>query len=367
MGDSLENRAKAYCRQKYLLRFLDIIITLSFLLAIQLAGLSTYLKNIFLSLNNNFYVSLGAYLLCLNLIYYLISFPLDFYNGFVLEHKFSLSNLTLKAFLKDEFKKVFLGFLIFSAVIELLYAIPKHFTAYWWLTCAVLWVGLGILFAKVFPVLIIPIFYKYKPLRSDSLKNKILEMAKRMGVKVLNACEIELSKKTKKSNAAIVGFGKTKRIILADNLVSEFTPAEVEVVVAHEIAHHKFKHLWKLVLFSAISATLFFYILSRILGNLATILGAEGPFDISIFPAIWLFFIVYEIVMMSVYNAISRRMEYSADLAALKATNKKEAFISLMERLAEKNLSEKSPNRFIELVFYDHPPIAKRIDLAKRF
>lgn len=363
----LEKKAKAYWRYKNLFRILNLIILLSFLSAIQFTGISSQLKKTAFSIHGNFYIVLEAYLLLLSLIYSVLTAPLNFFEGFVIEHAFSLSNLTFAAWLKNELKQGVISFFIFSILIQLLYAIPKAFPANWWVITPLLWIALSVLLAKIFPVAIIPLFYKCNALPETGLRDKILELARRFNIKVLDVFEINFSAKTKKSNAAITGWGNTRRVILADNLINEFTPEEVGVVVAHEMAHYKLRHIWKLLGSSGISTILFFYLLNLVAQDLASALGARDPFDIALFPALSLLFTIYGIVTSPIQNAISRKLEKDADLLALKMTMFKCPFISLMERLAEKNLSDKDPNRVIEFLFYDHPPIAKRIELAKRF
>lgn len=363
--EEAQKRAKLYWRHKNAFRFLDIILLLLFLALIQLTDISIRIRNFSFSLSDNFYIALWIYLIFLSSGWYLLISPLNFYEGFVLEHSFSLSNLTLAAWIKDEIKKGILSFLIFSILIETLYAIARNFGNTWWLVASLAWITYSIIFTRIFPVVVIPLFYKYKPLTSSELRDKIFKLAKALNIKILDAFEIELSSKTKKSNAAIVGWGGTRRIILADNLIREFTVGETEVVVAHEMAHYKLKHIWKLLAVSALSAGLSFYLFALIGGKAASSLGAAGPFDISIFPMIWLSFSLYAFLIMPLQNGISRKLERDADTLALKTTLSKDSFISLMEKLAEKNLSDKYPNRLIEILFYDHPPIAKRVESAK--
>lgn len=362
-----EKKAKAYWRYKNLSRLLSTVVLLSFLYLIQFAGASLRLETMALSLHGNFYVALELYLVSLSLLYGIVTFPLNLFEGFILEHRFSLSNLSFTAWLKDGLKQGVISIFIFSILIQLLYAVARTYPANWWLISSLSWTGVSVVFAKIFPVLIIPLFYRYSPVRSSELRDKILKTAAAFNIKVLDVFEINFSAKTKKSNAAVVGWGDTRRIILADNLVNEFTPEEVEVVVAHEMAHYKLRHIWKLISLSAVSTAISFYILNLAAYGIASSLSRESLFDIALFPALALVFTLYGIVASPVLNGISRKLENDADLLALKMTRLKDSFISLMERLAEKNLSDKNPNRLIEFLFYDHPPIAKRIELAKRF
>jgi len=354
--DERTRRAKSYWRHKHIVTLSGLALSIAVLAAIQASGASASLKAFALSISTNFYVSLLVYIAAFSIIVGLATFPLDLYGGFIVETKFKLSNQTFPAWLIDEVKGSAISFIFFAILIEALYAILNLFPGTWWLIAALFWIGLSLVLAKLFPLLIIPLFYKYKPLSRPELRGRALKLAAKFNIKVMDVFEIDFSTKTKKSNAAIVGWGAGRRIILADNLVNEFTDDETVAVLAHEMAHHRLKHIWILLSVSAASIVIFFYILQR---------AAAGLTDISLFPTLYIYFIVYGAVMMPLQNAISRWLERDADTMALRMTGSREAFISLMEKLGLKNLSDENPDRIIELVFYSHPPISKRIALAR--
>jgi STE24 endopeptidase len=307
-----------------------------------------------------------VYLLILGALYYIITFPLNLYETFILERKFSLSNNTYRSWIIDELKRLIISGTIFIIMMEAFYLIARNFPGVWWLACAVFWIIASIIFVKIFPLMIIPLFYKYKELSNPVLKDRAMKLAKKFNIKVLGVFEINLSKDTKKSNAAIVGWGNTKRVILADNLINEFTDDEIEVVVAHEMAHHKLNHIWKLLSIGSLSTIIFFFILNCIVQYAAGLSDTYHPFDIAALPIYLLLYALFNIVVSPIQNSISRKLETDADGMALKITNLKSAFISLMEKLAKANLSDMKPNIVIEFLFYDHPPISKRIESAKR-
>lgn len=362
----MENRAKVYWRHRYISGFAGLIILLLYLALIQFSGASYAIKAASLSLSGNTYISLAIYLIIINLGALLVTLPVSFYEGFIVEHKFSLSNQDPATWIKDEAKKIAISTVIFVIVVEIFYAVAYHVAA-WWIAASVLWVVFSVIFVKLFPVLIIPFFYKCKALTDRNLRDRMLELASRFGIKMVDAFEMDFSRTTKKSNAALVGWGNTRRMLLTDNLLNEFTPDEVVVVAAHEMAHHALRHISKMLFLEAASATIFFFLLSRVFDGLIRLLGAAGPFDMAIFPALWLIFLIYNLVTMPVQNGFSRTMERNADLLALKVTGLKNSFISLMKKLAEKNLADESPNRIVELLLYNHPPIRKRIELAENY
>ena len=362
----MEN-AKVYWRYRIAIIILDLVLSIFFFSIIQISGFSALVRDISLHFSVNFYMSLVVYLGAIGILYYAISFPLNFYGSLVLERKFSLSNRTLGSWMVDESKKCIISALITLFLIEIFYLIARNTGIYWWFLCALFWIIFSIIFARLFPVIIIPMFYKYKILANNELRTKILTLAEKFKIKVLDVFEIDFSKNTKKSNAAVVGLGRTKRVILADNLVNEFTAEEVEVVMAHEMAHYKLGHLWKLLLLGAGSIIVFFFILSAVLVSAAGSLKIKDMFNISLFPVICIAYIIYSTLTMPIHSAISRKLEEDADRTALKMTGLRDPFISLMKKLGQKNLSDENPNKIVEIFIYDHPPIKRRIEMAENF
>lgn len=217
------------------------------------------------------------------------------------------------------------------------------------------------------PILIIPLFFKYRALSDNQLRQRILNLAHKMGVKILDVFEIDFSKKTLKANAAFVGMGRTKRVILADTLKDKYTYDEIEVILAHEFAHYRLRHLIKLIFINSITIILSFYLIYK---TSDYVLGRFGLFslsDISGLPIVLMYFVILGMITQPLENYLSRRFERNADLLALKTTDLKEAFISMMDKLSAQNLADRSPAKIIKIFFFDHPPIDERIEMAKKF
>lgn len=363
----IKEKAKLYQRLQIWLHIAGLGISAVFLIAVQLLGISGAIKNIAFGITHYFYPALAAYFFIFSMLSYIVTLPLEFYSGFILEHRFSLSNQTFPRWLSEEFKKSMVSFIIMLFVVEALYAIGRNFPATWWIAASVFWLAFSVGLAKLFPIIIMPLFYKYLPLANDDLKRRVFELAGKFGLRIIDVSEVDFSKNTRKSNAAVVGWGKTRRVVLADNLVNEFTPDEVEVVVAHEMAHYKLGHIQKLVVINTISTIAFFYLLSLTLSATASFLGASGAFDMSIFPVILLLFGLYSFLLTPLMNAYSRKLERDADKEAIRITGNTAAFISLMKRLAEKNLADEAPHPLVEILFYNHPPISKRIRMGEEY
>ncbi len=362
-----KDRAKAYSRRRHALFFIYAAIKLFILAFIQTSGLSLYFKTVATGIIGNYYGALFVYLGLFSLSISIVSLPLEFYSGFFLEHAFGLSHQTLTMWIKDEVKKGLVFFTIFSALIEAVYLVLKTFPGTWWIFASCGWIMFSIFFSKVFPLVIIPLFYTYKAIDDEGLRTRILGLTKKARISVTDVVEINMSKDTKKSNAAFVGWGKTRRIILADNLLREHSPDEIGVVVAHEMAHCKFRHLWKLTFFSSLSVVASFYAFHALSGKAAFCFGVTDMYDISIFPFLNFVFALIGLIFLPIYNTYSRNLERDADRFALALTGMKGAFISLMEKLADTNLADREPNRVIEFLLYDHPSVSRRIEYARSF
>ena len=357
--------AKRYNSIRIRLKLVDILFTILYLALFQIF-LSRTLKAFAFSFTPNSFFAFTIYLVLFSLCYYITGFPLHFYSAFTLEHRFKLSKQRFFDWFKDDIKKGLLSLAIFLLFMHILYAFLRNLPATWWVWMAFFWFMVTVILAKATPVFIIPLFFKYYPVE-NGLKRRIIELSKRCGIKILDVYKIDFSRKTNKLNAALVGMGRTRRVILADNLIQDFTDEEIAGVLAHEFAHHRLLHMWKSILCAAISTFLSFYALYLIAPRIAVVLNAKGVSDVSICPAFMLVLFIAGLLLMPFGNGFSRKMEREADLFALKAIRDKSVFISLMRKLAERNLADPKPSKVIRFLFYDHPPISERIQLAERF
>jgi STE24 endopeptidase len=356
------NRAKKYSLLKYTISFIDTGFTLLFLFMIYSSGFSLLLKEISITFSKNKFAYTAFYIFFLGVIYYIFSFVIHFYGSFILEHRFKLSNQRFGDWLKDEMKKFILSFIVSLILIESFYFITYRFEDFWWIYVAILWIVFSIILTKILPTMILPLFFKYKSLEDKELKERILSLAEKLRIKILDVFEIDLSRKSLKANAGFLGLGRTKRVLLSDTLRDKFTPKETEIILAHEFAHFKLKHILKHILVNTIFILLLFYLVFSLSKFLKFSIS-----DIANFPLLAILFISLGIIFHPFQNFISRQFERNADILSLKITNDKESFIQVMEKLANQNLSDRNPNLFIKLFFFDHPPIDERIKMAINF
>jgi STE24 endopeptidase len=356
---------KTYNKKKYIIRFTDIILGVIFLILFQLF-FSFRLQNLIHASIGDFYINLGIYAFIFSLIFYLFSLPLHFYSSFLLEHEYKLSNQKLFAWLSDEVKGGILSFLVFMLFINVLYFLLRNFENSWWIILAFFWFIITVVIANLIPVLVLPLFFKVTPV-SEELKRRIVNLSEKCGVKIVNVYKIDFSKKTNKTNAAVIGVGNTRRVLLADNLIENFNEEETDGVLAHEFGHHKYLHMWKMLVFGLMLNVLTFFIIYILSKNIIYLLGVENIYDIAALPALMLILSLMNFLILPIKNGFSRLLENEADSFALRKTNNKKAFISLMEKLAIKNLADPNPPFFIKIFFYSHPPVRERIKRAELF
>lgn len=362
----MEDRAKEYSRIKYRLALIDIAYTLLLLVILQISGFNIRLKAALTNITSGQVLLIALYSTVLFFIYSGLTFFLDLYRSFTIEHRFGLTKQKIISWFSDYLKANILGLIVFILLVEAFFYFIRNHSAYWWWMSAVFWIVLSVVIARIFPVVVIPLFFKYKKLKDEDLRSRILALAGNMGVRILDVFEIDYSKKSLKANAAFVGIGRSKRVLLTDTLLSgKFSHEEIEMILAHEFAHYRFKHLIKMVAMNAGFIVLSFYIFFE-LNNRVMAQRLLAVWDISNI-GIWIFlFMLFQLIFAPVSNMISRGMEKNADIAAIKFTGNRDAFVSMMTKLAEQNLSDRDVPLWAKIIFYDHPPVEERIAYAKK-
>jgi STE24 endopeptidase len=363
IGDSV-SLAKSYSHQKYTLSIIDTVYSIVLLLFFLGSGLSLCLEDLLKSFGLPNYLLIFAYLLVISFGYYLLNLPLNFYTSFTLEHKFGLTKQAPRVWWIDQLKSGILAYIISLILVLSFYWILGKFDQ-WWLIISIFWIVFSVVLAKLTPVLIIPLFFKYRKLEDEALVQRIFNLAAKMQIKLMEVSEIDFSKKTLKANAAFTGMGKTKRVLLADTLKDKYTYEEVEVILAHEFAHYRLKHMIKLIAVNSMVTLGVFYLIFKTSAYTLGLFNLNSLVQLSSLPLVFLYFILFGIIMQPLEAYISRRFEKEADRLALKVTGAKEAFISLMEKLAAQNLADRSPHPLIKFFFFSHPPIDERIQMAK--
>ena len=364
--EETSRQAKKYSKRKTQLTIINLLLTGAFLLIFPLSGASRFLKQLVTGWTGNFYLQLALYLALFCGIYYLLFSFLDFYDGFVLEHRFLLSNQTALGWLKKSVKKGLLSFVLLLVAGQTLYFLLRHFPNYWWLLTAAAYLMLTVVLARITPALIIPFFYKCSPLANTSLRERLMALGRNCGVAVKEVFELRLSNDTKKANAAVAGFGKSRRILLGDTLLNDYTEEEIEAIFAHELGHVRLLHTWKIFGFAAVVSIVCFYLTALLFESGLHLFGFQEISDIGAFPLLGLCLMLAGLSLMPIQQGFVRHLEKQADLFAVKRIGNHQNFASALRKLANQNLRDPYPSRIEELLFYDHPPIGKRLQYTKQ-
>ncbi|MBI2555275.1 MAG: M48 family metalloprotease [Candidatus Rokubacteria bacterium] len=295
----------------------------------------------------------------------LLTSPLDWVRGYWLPTRFGLLHQSFVAWCWDRLKAAAIGGALTLMALEIIYG-SLRLSAWWWLWAALVLFAGSLLLTVVVPVWIVPLFYRLVPLKDAALKERLLELTKRVGVAVVGVWVADQSRKSRTANAALTGLGRTRRILLFDTLIAEFTPEEIESVLAHELGHHVHGDLMRGLLVQGTALLATFWAADYLLRLGSARFGYQGPADPWGLPLLALILLLLGLIAAPLTNGFSRRLERQADAFALTTTRSPGAFISAMERLAKLNLAERRPNRLKEFVLYSHPSIERRIELAKR-
>jgi STE24 endopeptidase len=313
------------------------------------------------------FITVLAFVVLLSLLHEAGAVVLAFYSGFLVERRYQLANEPFGAWIADQAKSSAVGLLLGAGGAELLYALMRAWPAAWWLIGGAVFTALIVVLTNLAPVLLLPMFYSVKPLDREALRVRLLALADRAGARVVGAYEWGLGAKTKKANAALAGLGSTRRILVSDTMLEEYSDDEIEVVLAHELAHHVHGDIRKGIAFESVLVIAGFYAASVVLRMAAGHAGVRGATDVAGLPLLLLTAGAVSLAMVPIAHAMSRGFERRADRFALDLTRNPAAFISAMRRLAAQNLAEEEPSRVVQWLFYSHPPMRERIRAAHAF
>ena len=357
--------ARRYNRIKRWLGFADLALGFGMLLILLFTRWSGRLRDLAYSgAHQNYTLAVGFYVLFLLLLGKVFSFGMEYY-GFRLEHSYHLSDQRLRAWLWDEAKSFLLSFVLATIVIEVIYWAIRLSPQNWWLIAWGIFIALFVLMAQVAPVVLFPIFYKFSPLDNEDLKGRLVKLGEKAGTRVRGVYEWKLSEKTKKANAALTGLGATRRIILADTLLQNYSADEIEAVLAHELGHHVHRHILKSILVQAAVTFAGFWLASEVLHYAVDrARWFDTLSDFANLPLLVLVSTVLSVLLMPVMNAYSRFNERQADRYCFKSIRSVDSFISAMNKLAEQNLAERAPSKWVEKLFHSHPSISNRVSAA---
>ncbi|MBI4019733.1 MAG: M48 family metallopeptidase [Candidatus Aenigmarchaeota archaeon] len=358
--------ARHYTRMKLINKIINsLAVPIVFFAVVLTAGFSSHLRDFSQDAGGVFQVQ--VYIIIFIALLEIVQFPLSFYSGYVYDRKYSLSRQKLGGWFRDYFKGLGLGYAFMLAAVSFLYYLLAV-TPYWWVVASIASLAVAMFISYISPVVLLPLFYKLAPYRDRRQKGRLLDMCSKAGVQnISHVMVLKESEKSSRPNALFSGLGSTKRIVLFDTLLSQFTPAEVETVVAHELGHYVHRDNLKSTIIEAARTFPAFFIINLVLLSSIGLFGIAGIADIAGFPLFMLAFALIEIILMPFINAYSRRCEKAADIFALRQASRPETQVSAEKRLADLHLSDESPHPLVEFFLYSHPAPSKRIKYASEW
>lgn len=366
MDENRKAQAKKYEKIKLTVGIAESIVSAVLLILFVSLGFSKLLAEYASGFSSSSYAALLIYIFIIGAVSYILSFPVDYIFSFRIEHKFGLSNQTFGKWITEDLKSLAVGIVLGAPILLLFYFMLLNYE-FWWLWFGCIVMVYSVILAQIAPVVIFPLFYKFKPVENELLKERILKLCAKAAFKVKGVFVFDMSKNTKKANAAFTGFGKTKRIILGDTLITGFSEDEIETVFAHELGHYKKGHIKKNIFISIFSTFAGLFLISRIYLMLLPVFGFQYAWEIGALPLLALIAGILGFITKPIGAYISRRFEFEADRFALDMTENITAFKSMMEKLAFQNLADEEPNQFVEFWFHSHPSVKRRIEAGVKY
>ena len=359
-------RARVYHRRQLALSLLGLALSVAYLLLLIETRAAAHLARHVARWTTAWWLELAIVMIVLAGAYRLLTLPLQWLGGYWLPRRYGLLHQSLRRWLWDGVKAALIGAALGLLAVLTVYALLRV-TPWWWLWGAAIFLAGYTLLALVAPIWLVPLFYRLTPLPDGALRARLLALAGRVGVPVTGVFVVDQSRKSRTANAAVTGLGRTRRILLFDTLLDQFTADEIEAVLAHELAHQLHGDIRRGLLVQGGLTLVTFWIADHALRGGAGRLGLTGPADIAGLPLFGLILVLVSLAALPVANGWSRRVEWQADRFALETIPDPRAFIGSMERLATLNLAEREPHRLEELFLYSHPAIERRIAHARQF
>lgn len=310
-------------------------------------------------------VVVALYVLVLSLLFDAATLPFSFYRGFLLERRYGLSTETMGHWLKDHGKAVLIGVAFAELGAVFVYVALRNWPDAWWAIAGVGYSTLAVALVILAPVILLPLFFTFKPLEKAALRERLTALASKAGTRIMGVYEWTLSDRTKKANAALTGMGNTRRILLSDTLLAEYSDDEIEVILAHELAHHVHRDIWTSIVCDMALTFAGLFAAHLALRWAVPVFALQGSADPAGMPILLLTAGTLGVCVKPLLNAVSRSHERRADSYALEMTDNPSAFITAMKRLGQQNLAEDTPSKLVQAFFYTHPPIKERLRAAQ--
>ena len=293
----------------------------------------------------------------------LLDMPFSLYRNFKIENRYGFNTMTGRIWITDLVKSAAISSLLGGIVVISALAIVQASPSWWWLWVWAFFLTFGIFVMYVSPYVIEPLFFKFEPIKTEGLEDRVRELMERAGLKVSRVFQVDASSRSRHSNAYFTGIGKVKRIVLFDTLIGQMSQDEILAVLAHEVGHWKKRHVLKGIIVAetlAFCGVFLAYLLVSWDG-LPALMNLPGA---SFYARIVMLAFIGSLFMFPLtplLSSLSRRYEAEADRFAADLTGHPDALASALVKLSRENLSNLHPHPFYARFYYSHPPMVERI------
>ncbi len=356
-------RMRDYTVESSRFHSLETLIDDAILIVILLGGVLPWISGLIESWHLHAVWSGVLFFGILYLVSTLLDIPFSLYGTFVIEKKYGFSTITPRLWLIDLAKSFAVSVILMAMLFIPLFALIHYLPQLWWFAAWVFFALFQMLMIWLYPLVIAPLFNKYVPIQDETLREKILAMAEKAGLRAEGIFEVDAGKRSRHSNAYFTGLGKSKRIVLFDTLLATHSHDEIVSVLAHEIGHWKLHHILKQLFAMEVVAFVGFFLVYRLMGwpMLYETFGFAGPLPYAglMFATIVLKPIVF--FLTPIGAAVSRKYEKDADNYTRRLIGSTRFLAQALKRLAKDNLSNLHPHPVYVAFYYSHPPLAERV------
>lgn len=361
-----QRKARKYEKEKRLLGLVQSLLSLFILMGFYFSGLSYILAHS--SWTKSFALTFLGYVVSFQFLLVILGFPIHYYSSYVHEHKWGFSNQTITSWFWDQAKSFLVSLVLLGILLFLLLWIMQEFPSLWWLMAGAAMALVSVIFSTLFPVVILPIFNKYTPIKDEELSSALNKILAKEGLRSSGFFKEDTSRQTKKENAFLAGLGKTRRVVLSDNLMENMSVPEIVSIIAHEVGHYSHKHMWKQIAMGTFQQLGVFFVLHLLLQRTFPPFLSSIQWNLTLFPMFVIFMGAVSGFVLGPFNqALSRFFEKQADRYALENIEDKRSFLNALAGLADRNLSNAYPSWWVKWLYYSHPPVGERLQMGEEY
>jgi STE24 endopeptidase len=359
------DRAASYHRPLYMSFALSTVLSLGYLGALAFSPFGRWLADPVDDLPRWAYaLSYAAIVVVIGAV---LRFPVSFWRGYVHEHRWRFSTQSIRGWLVDWGKSIAVSVVLTAVPLLVLIELASALHDAWPLAAAPAAAALLVFLSFVAPVVLEPLFNRFRPLEDAALVEELRVLADLARVPIRDVLVADASRRTRKENAYVSGLGKTRRVVVFDTLLRQGSPRELRLVAAHELGHRRDRHVLWMTLLGAFGSAAVVVLLWALLrwDAVVSAISASGPFDPRVIPFVLFAAGAVELVGLPFGTTISRRWERAADRASIELTGDQEGFVEMERNLAVSNLIDLDPPRALYALLFTHPTPPERIAAAE--